>query len=363
MKLKEITGFLESWAPLSYQEDYDNSGLLVKASEEVTRALVTLDCTEAVIDEAITKQCNLVIAHHPVVFRGLKKLTGKNYVERTVIKAIRNNISIYAIHTNLDNVFTGVNRKIGELLGLENLQILAPKKRILKKLYTFVPHNKAAEVRAALFEAGAGHIGHYDECSYNAEGYGTFRAGTGTNPYSGTQGEQHHEAETKVEVIFPAHLESKVVHALLAAHPYEEVAYDLVLLENEFRTVGAGMTGTLPQPVPARQYLKTVKKVFNCGTIRYTGSSDKMIKKAAFCGGSGFFLLQNAINSQADIYITGDIKYHDFFDAEDKIVLADIGHFESEQFTKDLIAAEIQKKFANFAVLISETNTNPVNYL
>lgn len=362
MHLQEINHFFENWAPHSYQEEYDNSGWIVRTTDSFHQILITLDCTEAVIEEAIKKNCDLVIAHHPIVFKGLKSLTGKSYIERTVMKAIHHNISIYAIHTNLDNVDSGVNFKIGELLGLENLTILAPKKRILKKLYTFVPNEKAAELRSALFEAGAGHIGQYDECSYNTEGYGTFRAGENTDPYVGEHGVQHKQAETKVEVIFPAHLESKIVMALKKAHPYEEVAYDVILLENELQKVGSGMTGTLPEPISAREYLKKVKSTFKCEIIRYSGNLEKAIEKVAFCGGSGFFLLQKAIQHKADLFITGDVKYHDFFDSEDKIVLADIGHFESEQFTKDLIADRIQKNFPNFAVLISETNTNPVKY-
>jgi len=363
IQLDEITRFLESWAPASYQEEYDNSGLLVRAHTEVKKALVTLDCTEAVIDEAIAKGCNLVIAHHPIIFKGLKRLTGKNYVERTVMKAIRNDISLYAIHTNLDNVHTGVNRKIGEMLGLKDLKVLVPKRGLLKKLYTFVPREKADEVREGLFAAGAGRIGNYSGCSFNAEGFGTFVPGEGTDPYVGETNVPHREQEVKVEVIFPAHTEAQIVRGLLKVHPYEAPAYDIYTLDNPFEFVGSGMTGMLPEPVDTLRYLEQVKKTFRCGSIRYTPAVKDKVQKVAFCGGSGFFLLQHALHSGADIYITADVKYHEFFDADGKIVLADIGHFESEQFTKELITAEIQKKFANFAVLISETNTNPVNYL
>lgn len=363
MKLQELIRFLEQWAPPAYQEDYDNSGLLVSGHADTAKALITLDCTEAILDEAIAKGCDLVVAHHPIIFKGLKRLTGKNYVERTVMKAVQNNISLYAIHTNLDNVQTGVNRKIGELLGLENMQILAPKKRLLKKLFTFVPHEKADEVRNALFASGAGGIGDYIECSFNAEGFGTFKAREGTNPYVGKINEQHREPETKMEIIFPAYLEMQVISTLLKAHPYEEVAYDIVTLDNAYSQVGSGMIGNLPEPVDAVSYLQKVKEKFRCGAIRFTQPTGNQVQKVAFCGGSGFFLLPAAIAGGADLYITADVKYHEFFDADGKIVLADIGHFESEQFTKELIAAEIQKKFPNFAVLISETNTNPVNYL
>lgn len=363
MRIHDLTRFLEEWAPPAWQEEYDNSGLLVDAGKEITRALVSLDCTEAVIDEALAKGCELVIAHHPIVFRGLKRFTGKTYVERTVMKAIREGVSLYAIHTNLDNVHTGVNAEIGRRLGLDNLKVLAPKKQLLKKLYTFVPHAQADALRQAIFASGAGGIGDYDECSFNVEGFGTFRGNETTNPYVGQKLEQHREPEVKIEVIFPAWMEQRVIGALLAAHPYEEPAYDIIRLDNAHLRSGAGMTGVLPEPEDSRAFLQRVKQVFGCGIIRHTALVKPTVQKVAFCGGSGFFLLPQALAAGADIYLTADVKYHDFFDADGKIILADLGHFESEQFTKDLLAAAIQKKFPNFAVLISDTNTNPVNYL
>lgn len=353
---------LQAWAPLAYQEDYDNSGWIVRSSDTFTGALLSLDCTEAVVDEAIEKKCDLIIAHHPIVFRGLKKLTGKNYVERVVMKAIRNHISIYAIHTNLDHVHTGVNAKLGEILGLQNCRILRPGKASLVKIVTFVPHAHAETVRQAMCSAGAGVIGNYDHCTYNVEGSGTFRAGDHTSPFAGEKGEIHTEPETRIEVVAPEVQASDIIRKMLNAHPYEEPAYDIYPLKNTHPQVGAGMVGELPEAVPFTAFLTQVKQALHCGVIRYSGKIPAEIRKIAVCGGSGFFLLGDAKRAGADIFITSDIKYHEFFDAEEDIMLADVGHYESEQYTKHLLSAWFDKNFPTFAILISEVNTNPVNY-
>lgn len=364
MKLKEITDCLETYAPLAYQESYDNAGLICGNYDmEITSALICLDSTEAIIDEAIASGCNLVIAHHPIVFSGLKKFNGKNYVERVIIKAIQNNIAIYAAHTNLDNVHNGVNAKIADKLGLVNSRVLTPQKNLLKKLVTFCPVEKAEEVRTALFNAGAGHISNYDECSFNTSGTGTFRAGAGSNPFVGEQGKQHQEKEIRIETIYPQYIESQVLNALLKAHPYEEVAYDLIPLTNNHNRMGAGLIADLPVDTDEMEFLKTVKIVMKAGCVRYTALRNKNIKKVAICGGSGSFLLSDAIKNGADVFITADFKYHQFFDAENNIIIADIGHFESEQFTMELFYDILKKKFSTFAVLISKINTNPVKYL
>jgi dinuclear metal center YbgI/SA1388 family protein len=364
MKIKDITGFLESIAPLEYQESYDNCGLIVgDKNSPVNKALVTLDVTEAVIDEAIAEKCQLVIAHHPIVFAGLKKLNGKNYVERTVIKAIKNNIAIYAIHTNLDNVMAGVNAKICERLGLVDCEILLPKKQLLKKLYTFIPLDHYANVAQAVFEVGAGYIGNYSEASFSAPGMGTFKGNEASNPVVGKKGVMETVEEVKFETIFPAVIERKVVEALIKAHPYEEVAYDIVTLENYYSKIGSGMVGNLKKPVDELAFLKTTKKQLQTDCIRYTPLRQKEVKRVAVCGGSGRFLLNNAIAAGADVFVTADFKYHDFFDAEGKIVVADVGHFESEQFTKHLLIEIISEKFPTFAALMSKINTNPINYL
>jgi dinuclear metal center YbgI/SA1388 family protein len=363
MKLAQLTAYLESLAPLAYQEEYDNSGLIVGHPDaEIHQALISLDCTEAVVDEAIATGCQVIVSHHPIVFKGLKKFNGKTYAERVVEKAIRHNIAIYAIHTNLDNIMTGVNARICETLGLKNSRILAPKHHLLKKLVTYVPVAQAEEVRSALFAAGAGNIGNYSEVSFNAEGFGTFKGNEHTNPYVGEPGKRHREHEIRIESIYPANLESKIIMALVLAHPYEEVAYDLYTITNQHQQVGSGMIGELENPKNADAFLAFVKEKMHASVIRHTAFTGKPIKKVAVCGGSGGFLLKQAIAAGADIFITADYKYHEFFDAEGKIVIADVGHFESEQFTQQLLYEIIQNKFVNFAVRLTKVNTNPVKY-
>jgi dinuclear metal center YbgI/SA1388 family protein len=363
MKIKEITQFLESIAPLTLQESYDNAGLIVGNKESECSGIITsLDVTEEVVKEAIRKKCNLIVGHHPIIFKGLKKLNGKNYVERTVIEAIKNDIAIYAIHTNLDNILTGVNHKIADKLQLQNRKVLLPKEGTLQKLVTFAPSKNAEEVRSALFRAGAGAIGNYDECSYNVEGAGTFRALEGSDPYVGEIGKRHWENEVRIEVIFPASLEEKMVNSLKEAHPYEEVAYYLQSLQNKQDNVGSGLVGDLPAPVSENELLSVLKSAFNLKVIRHTAFLNKPVHKVAVCGGAGFFLLPAAKAAGAQVYITGDVKYHEFFDADQRILLADIGHYESEQFTIELLTEFLQKKFSNFAVQKTEIITNPVNY-
>ena len=363
MKIKEITNYLESIAPLHYQESYDNAGLLVgDASREIDVALITLDCTEEVVEEAIENNCNLIIAHHPIIFSGLKKITGQNYVERTIIKAIKNDIAIYAIHTNLDNIKTGVSAKIAEILGVENCKILSPKKDLLRQLAVYCPVSDTEKVKEALFQAGAGDIANYDECSFSAKGEGTFRANESCDPHIGNIGERHTEKEEKIEVIFPKYKENTIISALKQAHPYEQVAYQIYILDNIHENVGAGIVGELAQKVDANRFLEMLKTKMQTDCIRHTKLVKNQIKRVAICGGSGSFLLSNAICEKADIFITADFKYHEFFDGENDIIIADIGHFESEQFTKDLIYDLLSKKFSKFAVRLSKVNTNPINY-
>ncbi|MCF8284311.1 MAG: Nif3-like dinuclear metal center hexameric protein [Sphingobacteriales bacterium] len=363
MKLSEITSYLESIAPLAYQESYDNSGLLVgDPNMEVSKAIVSLDCIEDVVDEAIREGANLIISHHPIVFSGLKRFTGSNYIEKVVMKAIKNDIALYAIHTNLDNVRHGVSGKIAERLGLENVQVLEPKTGLLSKLQTFVPHDKAGEVRDALFAAGAGHIGNYSECSFNSEGYGTFMGNDQSNAYIGEKNVLHTEPETKVEVILPTRLTSKILKALFLAHPYEEVAYELIRIENTHQEVGSGVIGELPKELSEGDFLQLLKTGLQTKVVRHTQTLGKTIKKVALCGGSGSFLLKNALQAGADAFVTADYKYHQFFDAEGKILIADVGHYESEQFTMDLLLGKIQKKFPTFAICLTKCNTNPVFY-
>jgi dinuclear metal center YbgI/SA1388 family protein len=362
--IKEVTDYLETIAPRAYQEGYDNSGLITgNPSWKVTGVLVTLDCIKSIVEEAIQTKCNLIVAHHPIVFQSLKKLTGQNYVERTIIKAIKNDIAIYAIHTNLDNVFEGVNKRIAERIGLKNLRILAPKSNQLMKLTTFIPVAHKDTVMAALHEAGAGHIGNYKNCSFQIVGEGNFTPTGKANPTIGSMDKPETVKEIRAEVIFPEPLKNRILAALRQAHPYEEVAYYLSKLENENQEVGAGMIGELAEPMELMAFLNRLKVNMKTNRIRHTASTSKMIGKVAVCGGSGSFLLPKAIAAGADIYITADFKYHEFFDADGKIVIADIGHYESEQFTKDLLMEVLKEKFATFATTFSQTNTNPISYL
>ncbi|MFZ1610426.1 MAG: Nif3-like dinuclear metal center hexameric protein [Chitinophagales bacterium] len=364
MILQEIISHLESIAPKSLQESYDNSGLLVGDSNmEINSAVIALDVTEAVVYAAIKNNSNLIIAHHPIIFGGIKKLTGSNFVERILIEAIKNNIAIYAIHTNLDNIKNGVNTAFAEALGLQNLRVLKPMAGQLYKLVTFAPHTNAADIRQAMFNAGAGNIGNYDECSFNTEGTGTFRGNDDSNPVIGERGITHAEPETRIEVIYPKWKEAAIMNALKKAHPYEEVAYDILPLANKYQNIGAGMIGSFTHPMQETFFLESVKVKMKTECVRHTALLHKSIKKVAICGGSGSFLLQDAIRAGADAFISADFKYHQFFDADNKILIADIGHYESEQFTIPLIANLLQKKFPNFALHFSSINTNPVNYL
>ncbi len=364
MKIKDITSILESFAPLSFQESYDNAGLIIgNRNDDVSGILITLDVTEEVVQEAIDLGYNFILAHHPIAMGGVKRFNGNNYDERIIIKAIKNDIAIYAGHTNVDSVMEGVNGKICSKIGLHNCQILAPKKNELIKLVTFVPVEHSQKVREAIFNAGAGNIGNYDSCSFNTTGNGTFKGNENTNPFVGEPGKIHTEKEERIETILPLHLKSKITKALLNAHPYEEVAYDLFPLANDYPLAGSGMIGELLDEEDEITFLKRIKSIFNVGAIRHTSLLNKPIKKVAVCGGAGSFLIRKAKAAKADIYITGDIKYHQFFDAENEIILADIGHFESEQFTKELFFEIVTKKIPNFAVCLSKVNTNPIKYL
>lgn len=363
MKIQEIILLLENIAPGYLQESYDNAGLITGNEDwECTGIMIALDAVEKVVEEAIEKKCNLVITHHPIVFGGLKKITGKNYVEKTVITAIKNDIAIYAIHTNLDNVSNGVNGKIADMLGLINRQLLQPKNNLLKKLIVFVPDNHAENIRVAMFKAGAGHIGNYSECSFNTNGEGTFKAGEGTSAYVGKRGERHTEHEVKVEVVLNAWTENEIVKAMLQAHPYEEVAYDIIALDHKHPAIGSGMTGFLETPFTELDFLQLIKNNFKLDVIRHTKLTGKPVKKVAVCGGAGSFLIKAAVASGADFYITSDIKYHEFFDADEKLVIADVGHYESEQYTIDLLFDILKEKYPTFAVLKTGVKTNPVNY-
>lgn len=364
MTVKEITDLLEELAPLAYAEDFDNVGLLVgDAQMEVKGILVTLDTLEIVVDEAIASGCNLIVSFHPIIFGGLKKLIGNNYVERTVIKAIQNSIAIYSMHTALDNVREGVNKKICEVLGILHPQILVPKKGTIEKLVTYVPKKDADALRTSLFEAGAGNIGKYSDCSFSVEGMGSFKAGDKAHPVTGEIGKVHNEEETQINVIYSKPDRTRILKALLENHPYEEVAYELLTLQNTDQNIGMGMVGELPKPMGETEFLQHVKQKMNVSVIRRSRLLNQKVIKIAVLGGSGAFAIEAAKASGAQIFITADIKYHEFYKAEDKLVIADIGHYEIEQFTKNLVVDYLTKKIPNFAIRLAESKTNPIQYL
>ena len=364
MKISQITGVLEDFAPLSLQESFDNSGLQVgDISQKLKGILLCLDVTEEVLEEAMDLDCNLIISHHPLLFKPLKKLTGKSYIERCIIKACKNDLVIYAAHTNLDNVYGGVNFYLAEKIGLQNVRILSPQKGNLLKLVTFVPEIQAEAVRNALFNAGAGCIGNYDSCSFNASGFGTFRAGEQANPFTGNIHELHTEPEVRIETIIPAQKKSAILRELLATHPYEEPAYDFYTLENTWNGAGSGVVGELAYPEEELLFLERLKAIFKLKTVNHSPLTGKKIREVALCGGSGAFLIPNAMDYGADVFITGEAKYNDYYDVENRILLAVIGHYESEILTKELFYNIITKKITNFAVHFSTVNSNPVNYL
>lgn len=364
MQIKDIINFLEEWAPPSLQESYDNSGLILgDKNDELSSALITLDVTEQVIDEAIANGHKLIIAHHPLIFSGVKRIGKRYWIDKCIRKAIKNDIGIYAIHTNLDNMLSGVNQKIAEKIGLSNLQILSPKKDTLLKLTVFVPTGSDESLLSALHEAGAGHIGNYDHCSFRLSGEGTFRPNELANPTIGKKGDTEVVKEIRVEVLVPTYKKSQVLSAMKKAHPYEEVAYYLSELSNSNQEVGSGMMGNLEKPLPAPAFLEHLKKSMGLKLVKHTSLINTDVKKVALCGGSGRFLLERAIAANADIYISADFKYHDYFEANDEIIIADIGHYESEVFTKELIYERLTKNFAKFAFRLSEVDTNPINYI
>ena len=363
MTVQDVCNSMESWAPLDWQESYDNAGLLCGSrSQTVKGVLISLDCTEAVVQEAIDQGCNLIIAHHPIVFKGLKSLTGKDYVERTMILAIKNDIAIYASHTNLDHAPKGVSYQLAQKLGLIQGRVLRPFKQALKQLTYFVPSEAAEATRTALHEAGAGNIGNYSDCSFSQVGTGRFTPNDLANPTIGKSHRAEEVKEDQIQIIYPAHLENKILDALKTAHPYEEVAYYIQGLDNTWNEVGSGYIAELPEPLDASAFSNYLKDKLGLSHFRHTPWLGKSIKRIALCGGAGSFLLKDAIKAGADVFISGDFKYHEFFDAENHCTICDIGHYESEVMIKDAIHAYLSNNFSTFAVLKSVTHTNPVSY-
>jgi dinuclear metal center YbgI/SA1388 family protein len=364
MTIRDISQFIEEYSPLNYQESYDNAGLIIgNPDSEVNGVLLCIDVTEKVIEEAIAKNCNLIISHHPLIFHGLKKLSGNSFVERAIVKAIENRIAIYSAHTNMDVASEGVNKHIANKLGLGDIEYLRPLKDNLLKVITYVPVAYAENVREAMFNAGAGNIGNYDRCSFNSIGEGTFRGNEKSKPFVGEPLKTHTENEVRIETICPRHLLSKVLSALQKAHPYEEPAFDIYALENIYSRAGLGIIGNLDKPINTLEFLQNLKKIFQVPVIKHTILLKDQVQRIAFCGGAGIEVLNDAIKAKADLLITADVKYHQYFEADDHIVIVDIGHYESEQYTKEIFYNILIKKFPNFAIHFSEINTNPVNYL
>jgi len=361
--IKNIINILDQWAPPAYAEEFDNAGLLVgSASNECTGILVSLDCIEAVVDEAIQEKCNMIVCFHPIIFSGLKKITGSNYVERVVLKAIQNNIAIFALHTRLDNHPEGVNKILIDKIGVRTSKVLIPKASSIKKLSTYVPTEYREAVLDALHQAGAGAIGNYSECSFTFEGTGNFKGNEASNPHIGKPLEKKQVNETQIQVVFESHLKHPIENALLQAHPYENVAYEIFCLDNTLATIGMGRIGTLNQPMKEVAFLDYIKNKLNPEAIRHSPLTGKEIKTIAVLGGSGSFAIPNAKQQKADVFITADLKYHQFYEGGKDLLLIDVGHYESEQFTKNLIIDHLTKKMPNFAVVLSRTKTNPVNY-
>ena len=316
MKIHEITDYLEEIAPLHYQESYDNSGLLVgDFNSKVKGALISLDCTESVIDEAISLGINLVISHHPIIFSSLNKINGRNYVERVIIKAIKNDIAIYAIHTNLDNVFEGVNSKIAEKLGLINCKILLTKSKQIKQLVVYCPITHSLALKEALLENGAGSFRNYDNCSFSVKGKGTFRPKRGSSPFLGNVGEVEQVDEERLEFFLNNEDENRLLDVMHQNHPYEQVAFQVYSLDNVSSEIGSGMIGELQKEIEPKEYLDFLKIKMSTECIRHTKLINKKIKKIAICGGSGSFLLEEAKKQNADLFVSSDFKYHEFFDA------------------------------------------------
>jgi dinuclear metal center YbgI/SA1388 family protein len=363
MKVLDIIKQIEVFAPPVYQESYDNAGLIVgDENAEIESVLISLDVTEDIVDEAIDNGAGLIIAHHPILFKSIKRLTPTDYVNRTIIRAIKNDIAIYAAHTNVDAVFQGVNMELANQFNLVNNRVLIPQTGKLQKVFCYVPENHVETLRNAIFETGAGQIGNYDACSFNVTGLGTFRAGENTKPFVGNYGKIHFEPETRVEIVFPEHLQSNIIDAIKRNHPYEEPAYDIINLQNAWEKLGIGVIGEFNEPIPTKVFLDLVKSKLRVPVLKYTKSNTDFIRKLAICGGAGSFLIKTAMRSGADAFLTSDVKYHEFFDAENRMTIVDAGHYETEQFTKELFYRIITKKFPNFAVQISKRNTNPVNY-
>jgi len=355
MKIKEVILHLERKFPLYWQEEYDNCGVQCGDKEqEITGALVCFNFSEKAIEEAIARNANLIISHHPLIFKGLQKIEPTSPTGRMIFKAIQHKLVLYSMHTNIDNGIEGGNWLFAKKLGLKELKVLAPKEALFRKLVFYAPNGEEVPIIDALFTAGCGAVGNYINCSFRAEGKGTFQPLKSANPFIGQADVTEMVDEVRVEMIFPKAIQQKVIKTLYRHHPYEEPAFDIFALENSISQIGLGSIGTLPQSMRAEYFFDVMKKELNIEYFRISGKTDRTIQKVAVCGGSGSSFIRTAFAAGADIFITGDVKYHDFFSVDNQMIIADIGHFEGESFIKEIIYNELKENFSNFATIILE---------
>ena len=364
MKIKEVIQFLEQKFPLHWQEDFDNCGVQCGDKErELTGIVVCFDMSEAVIDEALAQGSNMVISHHPIIYKhGLKKIEPTNRVGKIIYKALENKILLYSMHTNIDSGKAGGNVLFAKKLELQNLSVLVPKENQFCKLVVFVPAENSALLKEAMFKIGCGNIGNYSHCSYSCEGIGSFKPLTGVNPHIGKHNRLERVDEERIEMIFPKNIKRQVIETLYGHHPYEEPAFDIITLENQNREVGLGRIGLLPTSMLAKDFILYIKEKLNLDFVKFSGNRDAEIKKVAVCGGGGASFISEALTAGVNAYITGDLKYHDFFIPENKMLLIDIGHFEGEHFIREIITSLLQENFNTFATHFTEVEIPVIHH-
>jgi dinuclear metal center YbgI/SA1388 family protein len=363
MKCDNIIKIIEDWAPKSIAWEKDNVGLQVGSlRREVKNILLCLDVNEKVIDEASKKNCNLIISHHPLLFRSLKKIDiERDQKSKILEKLIKKDITLYSAHTNLDFTKDGVSFQLADKLGLSNQRFLLNKSSNLNKLIVFVPVDNADKVAEAMHSAGAGIIGEYSHCSFRTIGMGTFKGSNKSKPSMGVKGKLNKVSEVKIEVLVNSFDLHKVISSMKKIHPYEEVAFDVYPMVNENFNYGMGVIGDLKKELTAKEFLTYVSKSLRINNFRFNKGSKFRIKKVAVCGGSGSDLLETAIKSKADAFVTADVKYHTFQDAEDEILLIDAGHYETEIHSLNAIKNRIENSLKDkVKVYKFSGTTNPI---
>ncbi len=370
VRCQQIFDWIEEWADPALAEDWDHIGNLVGSpADSVSRVLVTLDVTDEVIAEAIDENVNLIVAHHPLFRDPIPYLRSDLFSSSRVYRLIQKGISLYAAHTNLDAAPGGINDVLADLLGLRDVEILFPTyEENLYKIVVFVPLGHEERVREAISARGGGWIGNYSDCTFQTEGVGTFRPLEGTKPFIGETGELERVRETRIETIAPQKKLSDLLKNMIAAHPYEEVAYDIYPLKNTGTKAGLGRIGRLPESLALADFARKVKDSLGLGMVRITGDPQRSVSKIALCGGGGMSLLEQAIKCDADLYLTGDIRHHGALDALDRgIALVDGGHYGTERVIVPVLADYLQKKAKEagegLTVLVSQINTDPFSYI